>query len=319
MDAALNLMFYAPLGAAGFLAIRRGWLGWGAAVTAGGGLSWAIEWLQLWSVSRYGNLTDLAFNIAGTFAGATLALAAAKARWAPPISARWRLNRTGILFLGAWLLWEMFPFVPILFLSRLTEFATRMAPWSWLGFAEHMAGFAVLRLALGRSSWLWLALAALPAQAFLVDRSFALSSMCGAVLGWTAAEFTGVSALSVALPAWLVFEELRPFRFAQDPSPFMWAPFATWYEGPAANFYPVMFGKLFLYLSVIWILRKRGASWGWSAGIPMAILAGGEWAQRYIPGRTPESTDVVLLAAAAVLLKLSQFPVKRQQREVQRA
>ena len=67
-----------------------------------------------------------------------------------------------------------------------------------------------------------------------------------------------------------------------------------------------------------WILRQRGASWGWAVGIPAAILAGGEWAQRYIAGRTPESTDLVILAAAAVLLKLSQFPAKGEESEIER-
>jgi len=33
-----------------------------------------------------------------------------------------------------------------------------------------------------------------------------------------------------------------------------------------------------------------------------AIIAIGEWCQRYMPGRTPELTDLVLLAAGAFLL-----------------
>ena len=36
--------------------------------------------------------------------------------------------------------------------------------------------------------------------------------------------------------------------------------------------------------------------------IPAFILAAGESAQRYLPGRTPESTDLALLAAGAFLL-----------------
>ena len=39
---------------------------------------------------------------------------------------------------------------------------------------------------------------------------------------------------------------------------------------------------------------------------PGVILFAGELAQCYLPGRTPEITDVILLAAGAVLLKVAE-------------
>jgi VanZ family protein len=314
MDAALNLFFYTPLGFAGFLAIRHGWLGWLLAIAAGSGLSWGIEWLQLWSVSRYGNLTDLTFNVAGTLAGASAAFVATRWHWFPHgltpggTTSRWRLTSVGVLFLAVWMSWQMFPFIPALSLGRLTDFVTLLAPWSWRGFVEALAGFGVLRFAAGRSPWLWFALAAVPAQAFLLDRAFAGSTLCGAGLGWAVAELAGAAGIrwmAIGLPTWLLFEELRPFSFTRDANPYHWAPFETWYEVSGETYYPVIFGKLFLDLAVIWVLRKRNGSWVWSAGVPGAILAGGEWMQQHIPGRTPESTDLVLLVAAAVLLTLT--------------
>jgi VanZ family protein len=40
--------------------------------------------------------------------------------------------------------------------------------------------------------------------------------------------------------------------------------------------------------------------------VPGAILFGSELAQRYLPGRTPEITDVVMLGAGAVLIHLAE-------------
>ena len=279
----------------------------------GGCFSWTIEWLQLWTVSRYGNLTDLAANSAGTIIGATMGYAAVRGKWFPEglsqtrATSQWRLPAHGLLFLVVWLLWQTFPMFPVLSLIRLTQIFALMTPWSWRTFVESMLGFATLRLVLGRSPWLWIAIIVVPAQAFLLDRYLSLSILSGAALGGAVAELAGQGArsrLGLILPVWLVFEELRPFSFTQERHTFSWAPFGTWYEGSATSYYPVIFGKLFLYIAVVWGLRERSVGWLWAVFLPGLILAGGEWAQQFIPSRTPESTDVVLLLAGAVLLGL---------------
>ena len=106
------------------------------------------------------------------------------------------------------------------------------------------------------------------------------------------------------LLGWLIFEELRPFHFQGSPQPFSWLPFESWFVGAADSYYGVIFGKLFLYTAILRIERKSGMRWIWAFLAPGAILFAGELAQRYLPGRTPETTDVFLLIAGAVLLKL---------------
>jgi len=112
----------------------------------------------------------------------------------------------------------------------------------------------------------------------------------------------------VAVPLlliWLIIEELRPFQFRSPPQPFSWLPFESWFVGAADSYYGTFFGKLFLYTAILWVQRKSGIPWIWALLAPGAILAAGEFAQRYLPGRTPEITDLVLLAAGAVLLSLT--------------
>ena len=102
--------------------------------------------------------------------------------------------------------------------------------------------------------------------------------------------------------AWLAFEELRPFHFHGSPQAFGWLPFIGWFAGASESYYGVIFGKLFFYTAIVWILRESKLRWSWAVAIPAFILAAGETAQRYLPGRTPESTDLALLAAGAFLL-----------------
>ncbi len=103
---------------------------------------------------------------------------------------------------------------------------------------------------------------------------------------------------------WLAFEELRPFHFQSPPQPFWWLPFESWFVGAPDSYYGTFFGKLFLYTAILCVERTAGMRWIWALVAPGAILFAGELAQCYLPGRTPETTDLFLLAAGAVLLKV---------------
>ena len=117
-----------------------------------------------------------------------------------------------------------------------------------------------------------------------------------------------IRAAATLLLIWLIVEELRPFRFQGPPQPFWWLPFESWFVGAADSYYGILFRKVFLYTAILWVERRSGMRWIWSLAAPGAILFAGELAQRYLPGRTPEITDLVLLAAGAVLLNLAESP-----------
>jgi VanZ family protein len=107
------------------------------------------------------------------------------------------------------------------------------------------------------------------------------------------------------LLVWLAVEELRPFHFQGPLGPFSWIPFEGWFAGSPESYYGTIAAKFFLYTAVIWVMRRSGARMLWAFLAPALILAAGEWAQRYQPGRTPEVTDLVLLAAGGALLHLT--------------
>ena len=116
---------------------------------------------------------------------------------------------------------------------------------------------------------------------------------------------TAFTLLSIVLLIWLSVEELRPFHFRAAAQPFWWLPFESWFVGAPDSYYATFFRKLFLYTAILWVERRAGMRWIWALAAPGAILFAGELAQRYLPGRTPEVTDVVLLAAGAMLLHLA--------------
>ncbi len=156
---------------------------------------------------------------------------------------------------------QAFPFVPATLLIRLTQIAS-LTTWSLQTAVESFLGFAALRMAVGDSPWLLIAYAVLPAQAVLVDRSLSIGALLGAAAGYGVAKITSEkrlrTALAFALSAFLVYEELRPFRFVLEPQALTWAPFDTWFGGPGSSYYPVIFGKLYLYTATIWALQIWG-------------------------------------------------------------
>jgi len=115
----------------------------------------------------------------------------------------------------------------------------------------------------------------------------------------------GFRVTAILLLIWLAVDELRPFQFRGPPQPFGWLPFESWFAGALESYYETIFEKLFFYTAILWTERRAGMRWIWALAAPGAILFAGELAQCYLPGRTPETTDVVLLVAGAVLLNLA--------------
>jgi VanZ family protein len=250
LDAFLNVVFYMPIGAAAFVALRRSTVAGVAAIALGTLISFGVELAQLSIPSRFGNLTDLFCNSVGTLLGVAVTGVATS----PPLASRLRiLHSPNVLLLGLWAVWQAFLFLP------------RYGPA--IDISHVIVGLVVLALVL---------------------------------VPWK------LRAATPLLLIWLAVEELRPFQFRSPPHPFWWLPFQSWFVGAADSYYGTIIGKLFLYTAIVWVERRAGIRWIWALAGPAAILAAGEFAQTYMPGRTPEITDLCLLAAGAVLLKVAE-------------
>lgn len=226
---------------------------------------------------------------------------------------------TALLF-TVWILWHAFPMMPAFSLNAIRNAVGQIRDLSLppLEMLPVLAGFWVLATAVRSPLWLALALLVFPLQAVLQEHQFMPAYIIAALAGWALALAAGKlgdsrhALLAAFLLGLLIFEEFRPFQFLPQPVPFAWRPFDTWFEAPSARYYGIIFRKLFLYLSLLWALRRWRPSWTLATLVPAAIVASGEWLQRYLVGRTPESTDMVLILISAILLWLSGRPALAQ-------
>lgn len=115
--------------------------------------------------------------------------------------------------------------------------------------------------------------------------------------------FAGMAVFAI-LGALLVWEELRPFSTVRTAAAFEWRPFIPSIESTSLSAGAVISRKLFHYGATLLALV--------CARVPLMIAAGAlfvalfvmEQLQRFLPGRTPELTDPVLVLLWGVILWL---------------
>lgn len=318
-DFTLNVWFYIPVGFLGFYLFGKRFSGLLLSILAGLSISLAVEYGQLYVPGRYSGTPDLVANFLGTVTGAALAYAGTGRRLAPWIlrvvhSPGWRLSPDRALLLTLWILAEGFPLFPDLNQRRAAD-ALRSITYFTLDWNQALAtflSFLILTIALGRSYWTPIAFALIPAQAFLDYHSFSVSNLIVAAAAWAIGSALGrrlsterfAPALSVALLAALLAEELRPFTTKAVHTPVGWVPFGSLFDGNLPEFYfSTIFRKLLLYTGSIWALRRlKWRLWPSTAAV-VTTLALGEFSQQWVPNRTPETTDLVLAVGGALLVK----------------
>lgn len=101
----------------------------------------------------------------------------------------------------------------------------------------------------------------------------------------------------------IILQEMYPFRFSAMPQPFHWIPFAPVLEAGSPPV-SIFLNKLFLYAATVWLV---GRAWGRTlaaACVLAAVLLGLEQLQCFLPGRTPESTDAVMMLGSGIAFVL---------------
>ena len=96
--------------------------------------------------------------------------------------------------------------------------------------------------------------------------------------------------------------ELDPLHFLDSAQRFSWIPFAASLGADRQPAVVVLLGKAFYYGEGVWLGHARGWSYSRAALAMAAALAVLEWAQRYLPGRTPEITDSFLALLMGLIL-----------------
>jgi VanZ family protein len=296
LDFVLNVVLYVPLGAAAAIALGNELVSLPIAATACFLISLGVEWTQRYIPLREGTLNDLAANVLGASLGTIIAFV-------------WRRKLSDAAILATlWLLWNGSLLLPAINRAPLPT-SGRDADLLWIGSINAFVGFLAISLALKPNliPTVILALAPIPGlwlyPAVLRVRLIATFS---ALLAAHFAKSSLTRFIGLACLVWLVFQELYPFNWVGHMRAFSWIPFESLFSNRPQLYYPVVFGKLFFYTTVVWAMGHRGKSLPWSFVFPAVLLLAGEFAQGFLPGRTPELTDLVLIAGGAFMLWLSE-------------
>lgn len=327
-DSVSNFLLYLPFGL--FFARALGTLPrWALApliAVAGFALSMCLEMIQFYVPGRDSAMADVYANTAGAFAGA-LAAACLPRDLGP--GARVRVLRQeivwrpfAILLIACWLGNRFFPYFPAgdfhAHWSSLRTLVTAPGPLDlykqtvyWLAAAamiESIWDAGKSRIALA----VMIAAVAI-ARIFLIAGTISSAEISGAliaVVAWAAMSRLRRRAAIVAIlfVALVILQALDPFHFLAAPRQFGWIPFASFIDGPRDSGVRVFFEKAFTYGTLVWLPVRAGVSF------PIATIAGAalvfclRLAQVFLPGRSAEITDAVMVLMMAGLMYLLRDP-----------
>lgn len=324
-DVIANVLLYVPLG---FFAVQafRGistfakilWVA-GATVI----LSAGVELLQYYDLHRVTNMSDVYSNGAGGLLGAISGTLLHREVHLPMIG-RIERRRFVVLLLLCWLGFQIAPSllgpdlagswgesVARLFLPLgggvsprqvLIQFAT------WLVVAllfEALAGQDR-----GRWAPLWVLPVLLFARTLLAGRGPSIAEALGgalAALSWAVLlwRFPYRAVLvAVLFTAMVVMQGLSPYTFLPRGRHFNWVPFLSFIDDTREHAVRSFFEKTFRYGALVWLMMRAGWQWTGAVAVATALVLVLMAAQVYLPNRSAEITDPLMVLIVAAILKL---------------
>jgi hypothetical protein len=113
-----------------------------------------------------------------------------------------------------------------------------------------------------------------------------------------------VAVLAALLTAAIIAQGIAPFDLLSQPHAFSWMPFRSSLRGGLETNYSALLEKSFWYGSLVWLLARGGWSLLAATVGTAALVAAIEIVQMWLPGRSADVTDVLLVLAAGFLLAI---------------
>lgn len=322
-----NVLLYTPFGFFAGMTVRGGHFRRLLIVTLlGMALCTSIELAQYYDVGRDDSMSDVYLNTSGSALGCSAAIAFGFSTRLLPIGGL-VANPFPALLLTAMLGYHLFPYVPTI---DMHKYWLALRP---LLVAPHLLPHDVVRYAA-----LWLTASCLIGEitGFAWSRLFAPLFMAG-VFGAKVAIVdlvvtpSEVAGAALALMLWLSFgrrrrfaigitaallcgslviARLEPFQFQALARPFGWVPFRALIHGSRAINTISLLEKFFLYGSLVWLVVEALFPLWLSTALVALLLFATSVAERYLPGRSAEVTDAVVVLIIGLLM----VPFRRRQR-----
>jgi VanZ family protein len=322
-DIISNIMLYVPFGVFAVCAINkiiRAPFRIAGAVLAGTSLSFAMELAQYFVAGRFSSLADVYCAAAGSLLGALAGCALSgktQLVWLEDLSARPFVA----ILLVCWLGYRLYPFEPVIDLHKYWDALKPLILFpqiSALSVFRHMIAWLVISQLLdtalgrvrGRMAVVLLFCTVLFARVLIDGLSLTASEVCGGVLGvsiWLAAlsRYRGRTVLIAAMFATsVILQGLEPFQFSSAARPFGWIPFRSLLQSPINTAIVSFFEKVFNYGCLVWLLAQAGLSSRTAVALGGALVLGLRMTQVYLPGRSAEITDFIMLLIIAGIMHL---------------
>ena len=330
-DRISNVLLYLPLGFCLYLLLNARLARGPSVVVAtlcGSLLSLAIEVAQVYVSSRVPSLADLALNAGGTLLGAVGGMfwtGLSRLMHMPTRAEKPARDPGAALLIGLWLAWRFAPFVPQFDLGKLKaalrplfnpsfDFVTVLIFLTcWLVVNQALATLVSRPRRL--EALLLLMAAVLIGRLLVASQTFVPSELLAlllllpmVVLMHRLRPRPRRAALVLAVVAVLIIEELAPFDFTHSVAGFDFWPFmawinAGWDNGLLGIDWVQLFGKLFLYGALLWVVREWGASTDFAFGVMLTIAVVVETLQIWLPGEHASITDPLLALTVGLVFR----------------
>jgi VanZ family protein len=324
-DIVANLLLYMPLGLCLMFAWSRQprWPALGRTVLIGAALSVLVEVTQVYLRFRISSLTDVALNVASTFAGgiAAVVYGALGTSLRIPIFASRRPDPAALSVVLLWLAFRLAPFIPTIDWQKYKDALKPLFIDPQIGALEllrYTSGWLVaayaVRIVVRREYALAATLAIVGIVLFgrlvIVGKTLNVSEIAALLVCIPlAALLIGLrerraAILAALLAVAIVAQGVAPFELLPEAQRFSWIPFRSSLRGSLETNYSALLEKVFWYFALVWLLARCG--WSRTAATlgTAVLLAAIEIVQMWLPGRSAEVTDPLLALAAGLLLAI---------------
>ncbi|HJY40160.1 MAG TPA: hypothetical protein VJ303_02960, partial [Steroidobacteraceae bacterium] len=272
--------------------------------------------------------TDLTLNAVGTLLGASAGLAwggLTRLMHLPGRAERPLRDPGALLLLGLWLAWRFAPFVPQFDLVKLKAalrplFSPQFDPvivFSFLTFwlVVNQAVAAVVSRPRRLEALLLVIATVLVGRLLVANQTFLPGELLALLLllpmllvMHRLRPRPRRTVLVFAVIVVLIIDGLAPFDFVPPMGHFDLWPFLGWFEIglPAAIQlidWTELFGKLFLYGALLWVIKEWGASIRFAVIALVATVLGIEVLQAWLPDQSASITDPLLALAVGLAFR----------------
>ncbi len=319
-----NVLLYIPLGWLGILSMPQRMsiaLRFFLILIGGTTLSLVMELTQYYEAGRVTAADDVYTNSLGTIVG-SLGGIYLSGRWRVPLIPEISARPIPAVLIAVWAGYRLYPYVPTIDLHKY-----------WNALKPVILDPVFSLESLYRHTTIWLTTFALISVLVERRRSILLVPLfCGCVLVArvmivnTALSVAEIIGAGVALCFWpimlmiphrqraavlfsllgiaVVIERLKPFQFQSVARDFGWVPFRSLMEGSISVNVMAFCEKSFLYGALLYLFTEAGGRFRTAVLIVGGVLFTTSWMQTYLPGRSAEITDLVMVLLLAGVFAL---------------